>query len=78
MTFGCRPSDGVPAKSTIAKAYFRYLKKAAQPTQDGSANIVVLPGCLNFFQNTDGKCEHNVKTAKPVMIEWSEKPVKTY
>ena len=33
ITYGCPPSEGVPAKSTIAKAYIRYLKKSA--TKDG-------------------------------------------
>ena len=33
ITYGCPPSEGVPAKSTIAKAYIRYLKQSA--TQEG-------------------------------------------
>ena len=33
----------------------------------------VLPGCLNFFQNSDGKCEHNIKTARPVLLRWKDK-----
>ena len=32
----------------------------------------MLPGCLNFFQNIDGKCEHNIKAAKPIMLEWDD------
>ena len=32
----------------------------------------MLPGCLNFFQNVDGKCEHNIKAAKPIMLEWDD------
>ena len=30
ITFGCMPSDGVPAKSTISKAYFRHLRHSAR------------------------------------------------
>ena len=29
ITYGCPPSEGVPAKSTIAKAYIKWLKKSA-------------------------------------------------
>ena len=29
LTYGCPPTEGVPAKSTIANAYIKYLKKAA-------------------------------------------------
>ena len=31
ITYGCPPTEGVPAKSTIAKAYVKYLKKSANP-----------------------------------------------
>ena len=48
MTFGCRPSAGVPAKSTIAFQYFKYLTKSAQMHPSGQA-FIALPGCLNFF-----------------------------
>ena len=27
ITYGCPPTEGVPAKSTIAKAYIKYLKQ---------------------------------------------------
>ena len=30
----------------------------------------MLPGGLNFFQNTDGKCEHSLKVSKPLILEW--------
>ena len=69
ITYGCQPSAGVPQKSTIANTYFRYLRKSAKVFPDGK-KYLVLPGCLNFFQNVDGKCEHNIKTAKPLMLEW--------
>ena len=36
-------------------------------------NQFVLPGCLNFFQNSDGKCEHNIKTAKPLLLKWYDR-----
>ena len=32
--------------------------------------MVQLPGCLNFFQNTDGKCEHSIKVARPLLLAW--------
>ena len=68
LTYGCQPSSGVPAKSTIAKSYFRYLRASSKPFAD--SNYFMLPGCINFFQNDDGKCEHNIKVAKPLMLEW--------
>ena len=40
MTFGCRPSAGVPAKSTIAKSYFRYLRNSAKPQPDTSTKFI--------------------------------------
>ena len=76
ITYGCQPSAGVPAKSTMAKAYFKYLRKSA--TDFADSKFMTLPGCLNFFQNSDGKCEHSIKTAKPIMLEWDDslEPVK--
>lgn len=32
----------------------------------------MLPGCLNFFQNWDGKCEHAIKTCRPILLEWAD------
>jgi hypothetical protein len=29
ITYGCPPTEGVPAKSTIAKTYMSYLKKSS-------------------------------------------------
>ena len=70
ITYGCQPSDGVPQKSSLAKHYFRYLRKSTVE-YNGVRNFM-LPGCLNFFQNVDGKCEHNIKAAKPIMLEWDD------
>lgn len=70
ITYGCQPSDGVPQKSKLAKSYFRYLRKSAQDYND--VKCLMLPGCLNFFQNKDGRCEHNIKAAKPIMLEWDD------
>ena len=53
ITFGCPPSDGTPAKSTIALAYFRYLKSKAND-YDGS---LILPNALLTWHGTDGKSE---------------------
>ena len=69
ITYGCQPSQGVPAKSTLATTYFQYLGKSSQPSPDGK-RYLALPGCLNFFQNVDGKCEHVTKVAKPCLLEW--------
>ena len=57
-------------KSTIAKSYFTYLKQAAQA---GAGNNFILPGSLNFFQNTDGKCEHSIKVSRPLKLEWCDR-----
>ena len=62
MTFGCKPAAGVPIKSTIARNYFKYLRMSAKEVQETGQKLFVLPGCLNFFQNWDGKCEHAIKT----------------
>ena len=71
MTYGCQPSSGVPQKSTIAQTYFRYLRSKGMSARDQSCRLV-LPYCLNFFQNTDGKCEHNIKAAKPLLLTWQD------
>ena len=47
ITYGCQPSDGVLQKSSLAKTYFRYLRKSAQDYNGG--RHLMLPGCLNFF-----------------------------
>ena len=64
ITYGCQPSAGVALKSTIAKTYFRYLRHSSQTAKSSQdLKLLELPGCLNFFQNTDGKCEHSIKAA---------------
>ena len=70
MTFGCQPSSGVPVKSTIARAYFSFLRQ--QALQDAEKRIA-LPGNLSFFTGTDGKCEHVTKVAQPLLLQWSDK-----
>jgi len=42
----------------------------------GEENLtyLALPGCLNFFQNGDGKCEHSIKAAQPLLLEWLDRP----
>ena len=73
ITYGCQPSDGVPVKSTLAIQYFSYLKNMATANQlDDGRKFFLLPSTLNFFQNIDGKCEHAIKTAKPIAIEWKD------
>ena len=72
ITYGCPPTEGVPAKSTIAHAYLKYLKKAA----DSQGNIA-LPGPLNFFVGADGKCEHSIKVRKPLLLKWQDKTALT-
>ena len=39
--------------------------------QDGRM-FFTLPSELNYFQNTDGQCEHAIKTANPIAIEFVE------
>ena len=39
---------------------------------DDGRKFFLLPSTLNFFQNIDGKCEHAIKTAKPIAIEWKD------
>lgn len=75
ITYGCKPSDGVPAKSTISKNYFRYLHQSASNGKSQGSDhtkFFVLPGCLNFFQNSDGKCEHSIKVSGSVILEWDD------
>ena len=68
LTYGCPPSEGVPAKSTIAHAYIKYLKKAADPQ-----GRIGLPGPLNFFVGADGKCEHSIKVQQALLLQWTAK-----
>ena len=65
ITYGCPPTEGVPAKSTIARAYVGYLKQAADPKGN-----IALPGPLNFFVGAGGKCEHSIKVRKPLLLQW--------
>ena len=53
VTYGCPPSDGTPAKSTISLAYFQRLKREAE----GWTGEVTLPNALTTWQGTDGKAE---------------------
>ena len=71
MTYGCPPTEGVPAKSTIAESYMRYLKNSKD--QNGH---IALPGPLNFFVGADGKCEHNIKVNFPILLKY-KKPEET-
>jgi len=70
LTYSSQPSSGVTNKSSIAKSYFSYLRASSKPF--ANSNYFMLPGCLNFFQGKDGKCEHNIKVAKPLMLEWEK------
>ena len=67
ITFGCPPTEGVPAKSTIAKTYMKYLKQCAN--KDG---YLALPGPLNFFVGSDGKCEHSIKVNFPLLLKYKK------
>ena len=67
MTYGCPPTEGVPAKSTIAKSYMKYLKSSQDPN-----GHISLPGPLNFFVGADGKCEHNIKVNFPLLLKYKK------
>ena len=56
ITFGCPPTATVPARSTIARAYFTFLRDAAD-----DEGAILLPGNLNYWNGDDGKCEHSLK-----------------
>ena len=34
--------------------------------------LIVLPGPLNFFVGTDGKCEHNIKVNNSLLLQWTK------
>lgn len=70
ITFGCQPSEGVPAKSTIAKAYFRHLRRSANILN--RAGQFALPGNLSFFQGVDKKCEHTTRVTAPLLLNWTD------
>ena len=67
ITFGCSPTEGVPAKSTIAKAYMKYIKKSSDAN-----GYISLPGPLNFFVGDDGKCEHSIKVSQPLLLKFDK------
>ena len=50
LSFGCRPTAGVPKKSTLAASYFAYLQDMARSNevQDGRM-FFILPSELNYF-----------------------------
>ena len=68
ITYGCPPSQGVPAKSTIAVAYFKFLNG-----QKDAQGKITLPGNISFFQGTDGKCETVPKCSQPLQLQWKVK-----
>ena len=61
ITFGCPPTASVPARSTIARAYFTFLRDAAEGAEGGKQGRILLPGNLNYWNGVDGKCEHSLK-----------------
>ena len=65
ITYGCPPDTGVPAKSTIAVAYFKFLN-----SQKDNKGKVTLPGNIGFFQGTDGKCESVPKCSQSIRLQW--------
>lgn len=52
LTFGCPPTEGVPAKSTIARSYLNNLFKEAE---DG---FITFPTALQLYRGTDAKAEN--------------------
>ena len=59
-TYGSIITDEIPAKVSTSRAYMKFLKGATKK----SGGYLALPGCLGFFQGTDGKCSHsNDKTS---------------
>ena len=66
VTYGCPPSQGVPAKSTIALSYFRQLKMSA----DSYDGMIKFPSVLNFYTGIDGKCETISKVKAPLFLKW--------
>ena len=64
------PSAGVPAKSDVAKSYFRHLRKSAR-INDGEGKLV-LPGNLSFFRGSDRKAEHTTRVCAPLLLEWKD------
>ena len=70
ITFGCQPSSGVPQKSTIATAYFRYLRQMsnANPARTGEFALN-----MTFFKGVDNKCEHISKCSQPLLLQWEDR-----
>ena len=73
VTFGCKPSRLVPKKSTLAANYLTYLQNMGRiNVQQVGRMFFILPTALTSFQNSDGQCEHAIKTANPIAIEFVE------
>ena len=34
-----------------------------------------MPGSLNFFVGTDGKCNHNIKGKKSLLLSWTARAI---
>ena len=71
ITFGCMPTAGVPAKSTVARSYFRHLRHSAR-VKDLGVGSLVLPGNLSFFRGTDGRVEHTTRVTAPLLLKWTD------
>ena len=66
FTYSCPPTKAPKTKTTIAKAYMKYLKKSSN-----KEGFIQLPGPLNFFVGTDGKCNHSIKSSKALLLHWT-------
>ena len=64
QTHGCPPSAGVPAESTLAEAYFTFLK--SKRDKDGDINV----SCLINFLGADGNAETTVKASDQLLLQW--------
>ena len=69
LTFGCAPAGYVDAKSTIATAYFRHLRRSSE-VKDGNGRLKI-PGALTFFGG--GRVETTFKGTKEITLRWSDR-----
>ena len=65
VTYGCAPSEGVPAKSTVALSYFKHIKKTMNKN-----GHVFLPGSVMLFSGADGKAETVAKVSQQCVLSW--------
>lgn len=68
LTFGCKPTDRVAAKSKIAMDYFRFMRLLSTESPQGKFTMERMA----YMKGGDGKSETTIKGGKPLQLTWTD------